>query len=72
MKTIKIRVPEAITEKDVKLATAIEAFKKKIVSINRAAEIADTPIQEFLNELKHRGIPAYPIPDPEARRELEI
>lgn len=72
MKTIKLRVPEAITEKDVKLATAIEAFKKKIVSINRAAEIADIPIQEFLIELKHRDIPAYPIPDPEARRELEI
>jgi predicted HTH domain antitoxin len=72
MKTIKVRVPEALTEKDVKLATAIEAFNRKIVSINRAAEIAETPIQEFILELKRRGIPAYPIPDDEARKELEI
>lgn len=72
MKTIKLRVTESITIKDVKLATAIEAFNKKIVSLNHAAEIAETPIQEFIIELKRRGIPAYPIPDDEARQELEI
>ena len=72
LKTIEIRVPEPITEHDVKLATAIDVFNRKLVSLNRAAEIAEVPLQEFLVELKKRGISAYPYSDEEALRELEI
>jgi len=72
MKTIEIRVPEPITEHDVKLAVAKDVFNRKIVNLNRAAEIAIAPLQEFLVELKKRGISAYPYTDDEALRELEI
>jgi predicted HTH domain antitoxin len=72
LKTIEIRVPESITERDVKIATAAEAFKKNIISLNRAAEIADIPLQEFLIELKNRNIPAYTYTDEEALQELEL
>lgn len=71
MKTIEIRVPESISERDVKLATAVEAFQKRVISLNRASEIAEMPLQEFLIELKNRNIPAYPYTDEEARQELE-
>ena len=72
LKTIEIRVPEPITERDVKLATAVDVFNRKLVSLNRAAEISEVPLQEFLVELKKRGISAYPYADEEALRELEI
>jgi len=72
LKTIEIRVPESISERDVKLATAVEVFQKKIISLNRAAEIAEMPLQEFLIELKNRNIPAYIYTDEEARQELEV
>jgi len=71
LKTIEIRVPESISERDVKLATAVMAFQKRIISLNRAAEIAEMPLQEFLIELKNRNIPAYHYTD-EARQELEV
>ncbi len=72
MKTIQVKVPETITERDVKLATAIDAFNRKIISLNRATEIAEIPLQEFLVELKRRNIPAYPYTEEESLRELEM
>ena len=72
MKTIQVKVPETITEHDVKLATAIDAFNRKIISLNRSTEIAEIPIQEFLVELKRRDIPAYPYTEEESLRELEM
>ena len=71
LKTIEIQVPESISERDVKLATAVMAFQKRIISLNRAAEIAEMPLQELLIELKNRNIPAYHYTD-EARQELEV
>jgi len=72
MKVVQVKVPESLSEKDVKVAAAIEAFSRGSVSVGKAAEIAEIPIQEFLLELKRRGIPAYPYSDEEASRELKL
>lgn len=72
MRVIEIRVPESISERDVKVAAAIETFTRSMVSVGKAAEIAEIPLQEFLVELKRRGIPAYPYTDEEALRELKV
>ncbi|MEM4728113.1 MAG: UPF0175 family protein, partial [Candidatus Bathyarchaeia archaeon] len=60
MRVVVVRVPESLSERDVKLAVAVEAFKRGVVSVGRAAEMAEVPIQELLVELRRRGIPAYP------------
>jgi len=72
MKEVQVKVPESIYEKDVKLAIAIEAFTRGLVSIGKAAEIAEMPIQELLVELKRRGIAAYPYSDEDALKELNL
>ena len=41
----------------VMLSVAIELFVSKILSLGKAAEIADRSYFEFMDELKARGIP---------------
>ena len=72
MKVVQVKVPESLSERDVKVAAAVDAFCKGAISIGKAAEIAEIPIQEFLVELKKRGIPAYPYTDKEALKELKL
>ena len=70
-KVVQVKVPEFLSERDVKVALAIEAFSKGSISVGKAAEIAEIPIQEFLVELK-RSIKAYPYTDKEALKELML
>ena len=72
MKVVHVKVPESLSERDVKLAAAIDAFSKGSVSVGKAAEIAEMPIQEFLVELRRRGVPAYPYTDDEVLEELNF
>jgi len=72
MKVVQVKVPEFLSERDVKVATAIEAFSRGSVSVGKAAEIAEIPIQEFLLELRRRSIAAYPYTDKEASKELKL
>jgi predicted HTH domain antitoxin len=72
VKVVHVKVPESLSDRDVKLAAAIEAFLKGSVSVGKAAEIAEISIQEFLVELRRRGVPAYPYADDEALKELKF
>ena len=72
MKVVHVKVPESISDRDVKVAAAIEVLSKGVVSVGKAAEIAELPIQEFLYELKKRGVDAYKYSDEEALKELNI
>jgi len=67
-----VKVPEGLKEKDIKLVVAIEAFRRGLVSIGKAAELAELPLQIFIEELKKRGIPAYRYDEKEALRELGL
>ncbi len=71
-KVVQVKVPDFLSEKDVRIAAAVEAFSKGSISVGKAAEIAEIPIQEFLVELKRRRIEAYPYTDKEARKELML
>jgi len=72
MRTVEIKVPESISEYDVRLATAVDVFNRGLVSLNRAAEIAGVPLQQFVVELRKRDVPAFPYSDEEAQREFKI
>jgi predicted HTH domain antitoxin len=72
MRTVEIKVPESILEYDVRLATAVDTFNRGLVSLNMAAEIAGVPLQQFIVELRKRGITAFPYTDEEAQRKLHF
>ena len=72
MKVVQIKVPDFLSERDVKVAAAVEALSRDSISVGKAAEIAEIPIQEFLVELRKRSIPAYPYTDKEALEELKL
>ena len=57
---------------DVRLTIAVEVFRRELISIGKAAELAGLPLQAFIEELRKRGIPAYRYNDEEAMRELKI
>jgi predicted HTH domain antitoxin len=70
-KVIQVKVPEFLSDRDVRIAVAIDVFSKGSISLGKAAEIAEIPIQEFLVELKKRGIKAYHYTDKGAFKELK-
>ena len=72
MKVVHVRVPELLSERDVKVAAAVEALTKGAVTVGKAAEIAELPIQEFLVELRKRAVQAYAYTDEEALKELKL
>jgi len=72
LKAVRVEVPEGLGEEDVRLAVAVEAFRRGLVSVGKAAELAGLPLQAFIEELRKRGIPAYRYGDEEALRELGI
>jgi len=59
-------------EREVSLAYAIDLFLRGIVSIERAAELADIHLYDFILELKRRGLYAYPYSNEELRKELKL
>lgn len=67
---VQVKVPEFLSDRDVRIGAAIEAFRNGSISVGKAAEIAEIPLQEFLVELKKRGIKAYLYTDKEALKEL--
>ena len=72
---VKVRVTSHYAgdvEKEVKLANAIDLFVRGVVSIERAAELAELNLYDFIRELRRRGIAAYPYGDEELREELGI
>jgi predicted HTH domain antitoxin len=69
-KVVQVKVPEFLSDRDVRIGATIEVFRKGSISVGKAAEIAEIPIQESLVELKKRGIKAYPYTDKEALEEL--
>jgi len=60
------------TEKMLKLLYSIELFKEGVISVEKATEIAEIPYQDFLMELKKRGISAFQYDDEEAADELGL
>ena len=48
MKVVSIGVPEGLDEKDVRLAIVIEAVRRGLISVDKAAESAGLPLQTFM------------------------
>jgi len=59
-------------ERDVRLAAAIEWFRRGIISQGRAAEIAGTPRADFIDELAARKIDTIHVDFDELKREMGL
>ncbi len=72
---VKIKAPAHYVgniEQEARLAYAIDLFLCGIISIERAAELADMHLYDFILELKRRGLYAYSYTDEELREELRL
>jgi len=53
-----------------RLPVAISLFRKRKVSLERASEIANIPVQKFISILQEKGIPAFDYADSELVEEM--
>ena len=62
---IKFKKPIDISEADAKLYLAIKLFEIHLVSLEKAADIADHPLDTFIEILSQKNIPVidYPLAD---------
>jgi len=82
MATLTIELPESVLsslhqspdelEKDVRLAAAIEWYRRGLISQGRAAEIAEVPRVDFMAELASRNIDVIHVDLAELERELNL
>lgn len=80
--TLTLEVPEALLdalerdpselEREVRLAVAIDWFRRGLVSQGRAAEVAGLPRAEFFDELAARKIENIHVDIEELKREIEL
>ena len=59
-------------ERDVRLAAAIEWFRRGLISQGRAAEIAGIPRADFIDELAARKIDTMHVDFEELKREMGL
>ncbi len=59
-------------ERDVRLAAAIDWFRRGLVSQGKAAEIAGIPRADFIDELAVRKIDVIQVDLDELKREIEL
>jgi predicted HTH domain antitoxin len=82
MATLTIELPEGVlsslhqspgdAEKDVRLAIAIEWYRRGAMSQGRAAEFAGVPRADFIDALAARKIDVFQVDLDELRREIEL
>jgi len=82
MATLTLEIPEGVlatlqqspgeVERDVRLAAAIEWFRRGIISQGRAAEIAGIPRADFIDELAARKIDTVHVDFEELKREMGL
>lgn len=82
MATVTIDLPEKVldeldssrerAEKDVRLAAAIEWFRRGLISQGRAAEVAGLPRADFIDELARRKIEVFAVDFPDLAAEAGL
>jgi len=82
MATLTIDLPEGVLsalhqspdeiEKDVRLAAAIEWYRRGVISQGRAAEIAGLTRADFIDELAARKIDVIQVDLEELKREIGL
>ena len=71
MKIIRLRVPENVSEVEVRLMVAIELYREGKVTLKQAAELADLCVEDFIKELSRRKVSVVNWPVEELKEELK-
>ena len=82
MTTVHVTLPDDVfaalrkspseVEREVRLAAAIDWYRRGLISQGRAAEIAGLPRADFLDELAARKIDVFHVDIGELKREIEF
>ena len=70
LKGIKFKKPIDISEADAKLYLAIKLFEVHLVSLEKAADIAEYPVDAFIEILSRKNIPVIDYPLGELKEDL--
>ena len=82
MPTVQVSFPDELfaslrkspgeVEREVRLAAAIDWYRRGLISQGRAAELAGVPRADFLDALAARKIDVFQVDIEELKRELDI
>ena len=67
---VAVPIDEYLLREGVAIAIAVRLFAEKVVSLGKAAKLADLPTEEFLKHLGAMGVPAVDYPPEELDAEL--
>jgi predicted HTH domain antitoxin len=59
-------------EAELKMAAAVDLFKRGLLSIGKAAELAGIPLADFMDKLIREGIPVSNYTSEELQKDLEV
>jgi len=71
MKVIRLKVPEDVSEVEVRLLVAVELYREGRLTLKRAADLAEMSVWDFLHELGKRKVSFTNIGVEDLREELE-
>jgi predicted HTH domain antitoxin len=67
---VKFKKPIDISEADAKLYLAIKLFEEHRVSLEKASEIAEYPLDAFIGTLSKKNIPVIDYPAEELKEDI--
>jgi predicted HTH domain antitoxin len=70
-KTITIKVPAEISEKEIKLRVAADLYGEGAITLNQAADLAEASVWDFLHEIGKMKISFTNISLEDLKEELE-
>ena len=70
-KQILVEVPDELTERDIKIAIAIQLFKEGKLTMKQASELADLCLEDFMKLLSEKKISVINWDERELQKELE-
>ena len=71
MKVIRLKVPEDVSEDEVRLLVAVELYRESKLTLKQAAELANLCVEDFIKELGRRKVSVVNWPVEELKEELE-
>ena len=71
MKIIRLRVPENVSEVEIRLMVAIELYREEKVTLKQAAQLADLYVEDFIKKLSRRKVSVVNWPVEELKEELK-
>ena len=67
---VKFKNPIDISEADARIYLAIKLFEERRVSLEKAAEIAEYPLDTFIELLSRKNIPVIDYPVEELKEDI--